>query len=179
MIFGLFRRHTPPQVIATYTAIVAQARQPHFYASLDVPDTVDGRFELVMLHTILVLERLRGGSETDTAFSQDLFDLFFEDMDGTLREMGVGDVTVPKKVKKMAEAFYGRAAVYSQALQDGGTQSLAQAVDRNLFADDPRSPAAHAIARYIRAAADALGAQPTDQILGGRLDWPAATDFSK
>lgn len=179
MIFGLFRRRTPPQVIATYTAIVAQARQPHFYASLDVPDTFDGRFELVILHAILVLERLRGGSEIETAFSQDLFDLFFEDMDGTLREMGVGDVTVPKKVKKMAEAFYGRAAVYSQALADGGTQSLAQTVERNLFADDPRPAAAFAIARYIRAASDALAAQQTKEILAGRLDWPAPTDFVK
>ncbi|WP_029056851.1 ubiquinol-cytochrome C chaperone family protein [Stappia stellulata] len=179
MIFGLFRRRTPPQVIATYTAIVAQARQPHFYASLDVPDTVDGRFELVVLHTILVLERLRGGSQVESAFSQDLFDLFFEDMDGTLREMGVGDVTVPKKVKKMAEAFYGRAAVYGQALKDGGTQSLAGAVERNFFAETQKPEAAFAMARYIRSAADALDGQPADEILQGRPDWPAATDFSK
>ncbi|SDU06340.1 ubiquinol-cytochrome C chaperone family protein [Stappia sp. ES.058] len=179
MIFGLFRRRTPSQVIATYTAIVAQARQPHFYASLDVPDTFDGRFELVMLHTILILERLRGGSEAESAFSQDLFDVFFQDMDGTLREMGVGDVTVPKKVKKMAEAFYGRAAVYSQALKDEGTHSLAEAVDRNLFADGAQPQAAVAMARYIRSAADALEAQPANGILDGRPNWPAATDFSK
>jgi cytochrome b pre-mRNA-processing protein 3 len=179
MIFGLFRRRTPPQVIATYTAIVAQARQPHFYANLDVPDTFDGRFELVMLHTILILERLRGGSEIETTFSQDVFDLFFEDMDGTLREMGVGDVTVPKKVKKMAEALYGRAAVYSQALKDEGTQSLAETVERNLYADRPQPAAAMAMARYIRAAADALAVQQTKDILAGRLDWPAATEFSK
>ncbi|MBL6431158.1 MAG: ubiquinol-cytochrome C chaperone [Alphaproteobacteria bacterium] len=141
MIFGLFRRRTPPQVIATYTAIVAQARQPHFYASLDVPDTFDGRFELVILHAILVLERLQERIGDRTAFSLGSFSICFSrTWTVPCAEMGVGDVTVPKKVKKMAEAFYGRAAVYSQALDDGA-QTLAQTVERNLFADDPR-PAA-------------------------------------
>ncbi len=172
MVFGLFRRRRHPEVHATYTAIVAQARQSGFYARLHVPDTIDGRFEMIMLHMILVLNRLRGEGGAVADFSQELFDLFFADMDGSLREMGVGDLGVPKKVKKMAEAFYGRAAAFGEAIGSGSRQQLVEAVERNLFAGEGDPLAAGAIAGYLRAAADGLAGQTTDEIMAGALRWP-------
>ncbi|WP_186389558.1 MULTISPECIES: ubiquinol-cytochrome C chaperone family protein [unclassified Stappia] len=172
MVFGLFRRRQRPEVLAAYTSIVAQARQPWLYVRYNVPDTVDGRFEMVMLHTILVLNRLRGEGGEVASFSQELFDTFFADMDGSLREMGVGDLGVPKKVKKMAEAFYGRAAAIAEALAADGLQELASVVDRNLFAGASDMGAAHAIARYLREAADGLDRQQASQIVASGPKWP-------
>lgn len=172
MVFGLFRRRRHPEVHATYTAIVAQARQSGFYSRLQVPDTIDGRFEMLMLHMILVLNRLRGEGETVSAFSQELFDLFFADMDGSLREMGVGDLSVPKKVKKMAEAFYGRAGALAEALASDTRQQLVEVVDRNLFAEAGNPVAASAIAAYLREATGLLAEQAPDEIMAGRLRWP-------
>lgn len=172
MVFGLFRRRQRLEVLAAYTAIVAQARQPWLYIRYKVPDTVDGRFEMVMLHTILVLNRLRGEGGEVAGFSQELFDTFFADMDGSLREMGVSDLRVPKKVKKMAEAFYGRAAAIAEALAADGLQDLASVVDRNLFAGAPDMAAAHAIARYLRDAADGLNRQDASRIVADGPKWP-------
>jgi len=172
MVFGLFKRRTRPEVIAAYTQIVAQARQPGFYAELKVPDTVDGRFEMIMLHMILVIDRLRGAPDPASDFSQELFDLFFQDMDSSLREMGVGDLSVPKKVKKMAEAFYGRAASYSEGLRAEDAAELGAAVDRNVFAETSEPVLAGRIAAYIRQAHARLRAQDPDDLMAGTIDWP-------
>jgi cytochrome b pre-mRNA-processing protein 3 len=101
---------------------VAAARQEVFYARWAVPDTVDGRFDMIALHLFLVLERLKGEGQAVEDFRQVLTDTFFQDMDRSLREMGVGDISVGKKVRKMAEAFYGRVQAYAAALS-----SMAQA----------------------------------------------------
>ncbi len=111
--------------------IVAQARLPAFYERFGVPDTVNGRFDMVLLHLWLVLRRLRTGTE-GTALAQALFDHFCSDMDDNLREMGVGDLSVPKRMVKFAEAFYGRTAAYDAALKADGSE-LAQALARNVL----------------------------------------------
>ncbi|OAE97433.1 ubiquinol-cytochrome C chaperone [Bradyrhizobium centrolobii] len=116
---------------AIYGMIVTQAREPIFYRELGVPDTVNGRFDLLLLHLCLLLRRLRaaqGGAE----LSQALFDRFCEDMDDNLREMGVGDQTVPKRMRAFGEAFYGRAQAYDQAI-DGGGEALASAICKNIL----------------------------------------------
>ncbi len=119
MLSRLFRR--APQVADAYplyAGAVAQARQPVFYARLGVPDTVDGRFDLVALHIFLILQRLK--AEPDAApFAQAVFDAMFADMDRNLREMGVGDLSVGKKVKAMAQGLYGRIAAYEAGLAAG------------------------------------------------------------
>jgi cytochrome b pre-mRNA-processing protein 3 len=178
MVFGLFRRRTPDLVTVAYSAIVAQARQPHFYAELAVPDTLDGRFEMVSLHTILVLNRLRGEKDKAGEFGQQLFDLFFLDMDGSLRELGVGDVSVPKKVKKMAEAFYGRAAALGAALASESRAELIEMIDRNVHAGASAPAASAALAAYVRASAETLAAAPVSEILAGRPSWPDQTQFT-
>jgi cytochrome b pre-mRNA-processing protein 3 len=116
---------------AIYGMIVTQAREPLFYRDLGVPDTVNGRFDLLVLHLWIVLRRLQpipGGA----VLSQALFDRFCEDMDANLREMGVGDLAVPKRMQAFGEAFYGRAAAYDLALTEG-REALAQALCKNIL----------------------------------------------
>jgi cytochrome b pre-mRNA-processing protein 3 len=116
---------------AIYGMIVTQAREPAFYRSLGVPDTVNGRFDLLVLHLWLVLRRFRSTSDAKDA-SQALFDRFCDDMDANLREMGVGDLTVPKRMQAFGEAFYGRAAAYDVAFDAGG-DAPAKALCKNIL----------------------------------------------
>lgn len=115
-----------------YQLIVQQARDPKFYRDFSVPDTVDGRFEMISLHVFLVLRRLRRSSEGASKLSQALFDYMFEDMDLCLREMGAGDMGVGKRVKSMIQAFYGRVASYEEGLTDG-KKILEAALLRNVY----------------------------------------------
>jgi cytochrome b pre-mRNA-processing protein 3 len=136
MIFRLFRGGPDARTIdALYGAIVAQARHPAFYLGFEVPDTAEGRFDMIVLHLALLCRRLGRESGSGTApghvssqvLSQGVFDMFCRDMDHNLREMGVGDLTVPKKMQKLAEAFYGRLEVYERALAAAGDEELAAA----------------------------------------------------
>ena len=121
-------------VDSLYTVIVAHSRHPVFYTVFGVPDTVNGRYEVIMLHTYVVMKRLKViGIEASTT-SQALFDLMFADMDKNLREMGVGDLSVGKKIKAMATAYYGRIKAYDEGLE-GGQELLASALRRNLFVE--------------------------------------------
>jgi cytochrome b pre-mRNA-processing protein 3 len=131
MIFSkLFRPSTTKLLAdALYRCIVEQARRPEFYARLGVPDSVDGRFEMIVLHMALVIRRLGGDSET----SQALFDLMFADMDLNLREMGVSDIGLARHVKRMAKGFLGRANAYGEGLALDDDQELMAALRRNLY----------------------------------------------
>jgi cytochrome b pre-mRNA-processing protein 3 len=116
---------------AIYGMIVTQAREPSFYRDLAVPDTVNGRFDLLVLHLWMVLRRFKS-TEGGESLSQALFDHFCDDMDANLREMGVGDLTVPKRMQAFGEAFYGRAAAYDLALTSG-REPLAQTLCKNIL----------------------------------------------
>src|SRR5205085_1197593 len=105
----LFRRSPDPTIAALYGAIVAQARHAGFYQNYAVPDTVLGRFDMIVLHLVLVLRRLRDGGAARSATAQGVFDRFCRDMDDNLREMGIGDQAVPDQMRRVGEAFYGRA----------------------------------------------------------------------
>ena len=124
-----------------YGAIVAQARAPAFYADLGVPDTVSGRFDMLVLHVYLVYRRLASEPATRAA-GQELFDRFCSDMDGTLRERGVGDLAVPRKMRTIGEAFYGRVRVYEGALAATDEAALAAALEKNVFGGASRAQAA-------------------------------------
>lgn len=155
-----------PTIEAIYGMIVAQARLPAFYQRYNVPDTVNGRFDMVLLHLWIILRRLRA-SERGGALAQGLFDRFCSDMDANLREMGVGDLTVPKRMLKFAEAFYGRTAAYDAALQAGGG-ALAQALARNVLLEHDASRAGP-LAAYVHAAIAGLDAVQEPRLLSG--DW--------
>jgi cytochrome b pre-mRNA-processing protein 3 len=132
--FNHFRKpQAPPRgtIEAIYGMIVTQARQPSFYRDLGVPDTVNGRFDLLVLHLWMVLRRFQS-ADGAANLSQALFDHFCDDMDANLREMGVGDLTVPKRMQAFGEAFYGRAAAYDLALTSG-QEPLAQALCKNIL----------------------------------------------
>jgi cytochrome b pre-mRNA-processing protein 3 len=165
MILGLFRpRKDQTSVRGIYAVIVAQARQPVFYAELGVPDTLEGRYDMLMLHAFLYMHRLKDEAEPAKNVAQEVFDYMFSDMDRSLREIGVGDLTVPKKIKKMAQAFYGRAAAYDAALEKPGPD-LAAAVQRNVFGADAASGSnAEAVADYMRQTAKVLAGQGTDDL---------------
>jgi cytochrome b pre-mRNA-processing protein 3 len=175
MIFPLFRRNRRPDTIsALYGMIVAQARHPVFYAGYGVADTINGRFDLLLVHVAMVVERLMR-EEQGKAAGQALFDLFCADMDDNLREMGIGDLSVPKHMKRIGEAFYGRSQVYQQALAQDRDAALIEALTRNVYGGEPRD-AVRALAAYIRKAADDLGRQSAEAIAAGTVSFPDPAD---
>ena len=176
--FNHFRkpRQAPRGTIeAIYGMIVTQAREPIFYRDLGVPDTVNGRFDLLLLHLWLLLRRLRtvqhatGGA---TELSQALFDRFCEDMDDNLREMGIGDQTVPKRMRAFGEAFYGRVQAYDQAMEAGG-EALAAAICKNIL-NGTGMDHARRLAAYARAAETDLGRADEAALLGASFKFPPA-----
>lgn len=160
MIFGLFRKDPRRAVVGQLLQrIVAASRAPALYDhALGIPDTVEGRFEALALHVVLVLRRLRRLPAPADEVAQDLVDAFFRHVEASLREMGVGDMGVPRRMKRLAQAFYGRASAYDAALDAGDAARLADALARNVLAGGP-GPAAAALAAYVAAAEDALAGQ--------------------
>jgi cytochrome b pre-mRNA-processing protein 3 len=144
----LFARKGPSlETVALYGRIVAQARLPVFYRDLGVPDTPEGRFDLLALHAFLVMDGL---SPAEPAQAQSLFDLMFDDMEVNLRELGASDIRIGARVKKLAQDFFGRSQAYRNALKDNDKTSLMAALDRNLFAKSQVQPAQlEALADYV------------------------------
>jgi cytochrome b pre-mRNA-processing protein 3 len=169
MVVSLFTRKKPvPSVDAVYGDIVAAARLPLLYRDLGVPDTVMGRFDTLALHLMLVLRHLRSLPTPADALAQELVDRFFADLDLAMREIGIGDISVPKKVKALGRAFYGRAEAYEAALAgDAPADALERALSRNVL-EKPEEPAlATALAQHIRKLAKALAAMDLDRLLSG------------
>jgi cytochrome b pre-mRNA-processing protein 3 len=174
MILSLFRKNTATEpVYAVYSSIVAQSRQPVFYAEWGVPDTVTGRFDMISLHMALLFRRLRHGSKPAKDFSQAVFDLFFKDMDRSLREMGAGDLAVPKKIQKMGNIFFGLLAAMSDALDRNDVEALSAVISRNIF-DGAEPENACTLAGYVMARDAALASQPIEEITKGSLSFEAA-----
>lgn len=150
-----------------YRQVVEQSRQPLFFTEYGVPDTLDGRFELICVHAFLYLHRLKAERPQANRVCQGFFDRMFADFDRSLREMGVGDLSVGKHIKRMARAFYGRICAYEEAI-GGDEKTLQGALARNLFGTlvDP-APFVHEMAHYVRAAVGTLGGQPTADLLAG------------
>jgi cytochrome b pre-mRNA-processing protein 3 len=145
--------------------IVAQAREPLFYQALGVPDTVNGRFDMVVLHMWMALRQMKRLNDAGPA--QALFDRFCSDMDHNLRELGTGDLAVPRRMQEFGEAFYGRSAAYDQALAAGG-EPLAQALCKNIF-NGQQIEGARRLAAYVGQAVAALAAM--DQATLSGVSW--------
>jgi cytochrome b pre-mRNA-processing protein 3 len=162
------------EAYAIYGALVSQARNPALYLHAGVPDTLEGRFEMVSLHAFLVLRRLRKVSEAQAeaarALGQKVFDVLFDDMDQTLREIGISDLKVGKEIKYLAEAFYGRIGAYDAALDSPDAALLASALVRNVYAQvEPAAETVDALAAYVRRAEQALMEAPVEQLLKGEV----------
>lgn len=170
-----FGRGSDVEVSRTvYERIVAQAREPAFYARLGVPDTPDGRFEMLTLHLFLVLHRLKHerSDPVTAALAQRLTDHLVADMDANLREMGAGDLGVGRRVKRMAGALYGRIAAYEVGF-DRGEAELRQVIRRTVFAATaPTNEQVAAVTHYLVAARDILDGRTASDLARGAIDFP-------
>ena len=169
-----------PDLTPAYTAIMALARRPDHYSDGAVPDSFDGRFDMLAAHVHVMLRRLRSEGVARDDIGQALFDIFFRDMDQAMREAGVGDLGVGKKIRKMAQAYYGRAAAYDEALGKAAPvkqsakakTALADVLQRNLYPDTPDAADAKklkALASYLLAFENKLAEVTLDNILAGKF----------
>lgn len=164
-----------------YEAVIARSREPVFYIDHGVADTVDGRFDMIALHVCLILRRLRRAGRSGEDFSQPLFDLMFMDMENNLREMGIGDMGIPKRMRKLIKAFYGRAGAYGDALDleypRGRENALTEALSRNLYRENiPKQETLEAMARYVDAVAADLEDQAVENLVAGKVRFAALPD---
>ncbi len=184
MIFklpGFARRANTAVIDRIYGEIVAAARRPAFYAEMGVPDTPLGRFEMLSLHVFLLFRRVKQGRNAALdAVVQEVTDEFFKDVDHSLRELGIGDMGVPKRMKKLARMFYGRCHAYGEALDAGDATALQAALTRNIRPDiDSQEgwPGAAPLASYVTAAVGYMERQDDEALLAGRVDFvPVAAE---
>lgn len=172
MIFGLFGKKNGNRRIVErqYAHLTAAAREPGLYEALGVPDTVMGRFEMLSAVLILYFRRTRSCSTSGQEIAQEIIDAFFEDVDHSIRELGVSDVGVPKRMKKFAAMFYGRLESYAAALDAADREALALALRRNIYpeaGDD--APSMEALADHLMAVERTLASVPEEDIDIGAL----------
>ena len=175
MVLGRFFRKSPIKaaVLRLYHAVASQSRRPEFYLEAGVPDTVDGRFDLILLNAFLVMHGLRRSPEKTDEFQQALFDEIFAHMDQSLREMGVGDARLGRQVKAMAEAFYGRVTAYEEGLA-GGAGVLEDALRRNLYGTiDVSGTSVASMADYVRRQAGAMDSEMLRKVMVGQIEFVA------
>ncbi len=177
MIFGLLRKKNANQRIVErqYAHLTAAARQPYLYEALGVPDTVMGRLEMLSAVMILYFRRTRASATSGQEIAQQIVDAFFQDIDHSIRELGISDVGVPKRMKKLAGRFYGRLEAYAAALDAFDEAALAQALKRNIYPEEGEGGAdMHDLARYLFAAEAHLTALDEAVIETGEARLPPA-----
>lgn len=179
-IFGLGKKKEDPRIRGVYDLCVAHARTPTFYLDYKVPDTMSGRFDLIVLHTFLFFHRIKAEDDAMKDFGQKVFDTFVEDMDYSLRELGVGYQKVPKRMKQMGEAFYGRVDVYDKALENQDRQAMRQALGNNVYAEfDDVPDVAERLVEYIFESSDRLTQIPRAALIEAEFQFPDPADFLK
>ena len=165
-------KRTEATALQLYGSSVAQARQPVFYRDWCVADSLDGRFELVMLHVALLLRRLTSGGAEGKELGRLTVERMFGSLDDDLREIGIGDLTVPKRITAAASAFYGRLKAYDEALESGGRDALDVALTRNIPATAGHVLNTARLADYASALAAQLSAQPYERLCNGEVVFP-------
>lgn len=173
--FGAKRLHSQAIVIRTYETIVAAARQPVLYAQWGVPDTALGRFESLSLHMILFLYRTQNASASTKALAQEVVEEFFKDVDHSLRELGIADAGVPKRMKKLAKMFYGRASSYDEALKNQDIVAMQSALARNVKPDATSWEQSGDVANFVFSVSHSLSAQDEAVIESGNLTFSSPT----
>jgi cytochrome b pre-mRNA-processing protein 3 len=179
-VAGLFSRRGKHERTAyqLYGSAVSAARDSYLYATLGVPDTLDGRFDAICLHVYLLIRRLNQDGPAGVEMAQAVFDAMFQDMDINLREMGVGDMSIGKRNRKMWEAFHGRSAAYAGAWDDAA--ALSAALGRNIWrGGEPPAGSPDALARLAKAQATALQAQATPSIMAGSIQFLPAEEAAR
>jgi len=173
-MFGLLRRQSPHRDTAErlYAAVTAQSRQPVFFADLQVPDSVDGRFDVLALHAWMVIDRIRQQADGE-AIAQALFDAMFAHLDFAVREMGAQDLGVGRRIKVMAEGLHGRALAFRTAIAEPDPMALQDVLRRNVFGKaEPSDDAVTRLAAYVRSCVAALAALDLDRLSSAALPWP-------
>jgi len=159
---------------ALYASVVDQSRAPGLYADLGAPDTVEGRFEIYTLHTVLLLDRLREQGEQARETSQALFDAYLKALDHALRELGVGDLSVGRKMRRLGEAFYGRVKSYVAAFDHlPQTDDLEALLARTVY-EGVDAPPSGRLAAYVTRQRAQLADQPLENLLAGDIAWSPA-----
>lgn len=154
-----------------YTRVVEQARTPGLYIDLGCPDTIEGRFEVYTLHLMLVLERLKGQGPEAAEVSQALFDVYLKRLDDALREMGVGDLSVGKKMRKLGEAFYGRLKTFVAAMEALPEREPLTSLIRRTVYDEVDDSHAPELADYLLRQRAALAGNPIEGLVAGEIAW--------
>lgn len=155
-----------------HEALIEQSRQPHFYARLGVPDTMLGRYEMVCLHAYLVLTRLQREGDEGRRLAQTLYEMIFDDFDVALREVGIGDMGIGKRIKKLARNLHGRISVYDSGLATGDAE-LEAALRRNMYASaEPSAEQVAGMIAYIRAARRDMDDCPAEALFAAQLPFP-------
>ncbi|WP_454848960.1 ubiquinol-cytochrome C chaperone family protein [Rhizobium binxianense] len=175
MIFGLFRKKNNNQAIVDrqYQVLTAAARMPELYERLNVPDTVMGRFEMLSIAMILFFRRTRASAVSGQEIAQEIVDAFFQDIDYSIRELGIGDNSVPKRMKKLAGMFYGRLEAYSKAMDAGDAAALAAALRRNIYPQAAEPIDMSGLAQWMMAAETHLSALSEEAIATGSATLPS------
>ena len=175
MIFGLFKKkkRNQPIVDRQYASLTSAAREPFFYTDLDVPDTVMGRFEMLSIVMILFFRRTAKSGVSGQEIAQEIIDAFFQDIDHSIRELGIGDQGVPKRMKKLAGMFYGRLESYAAALDGSDRETLAQALARNVYPQAVDVSPMRGLADWMIDAEASLSALSEDDIARGAAVLPA------
>ncbi len=174
MIFGLFKKKNQNHAIIDrqYSTLTSMARVPFFYSDLDVPDTVMGRFEMLSIVMILFFRRTAKSDSSGQELAQEIVDAFFQDIDHSIRELGIGDQSVPKRMKKLAGMFYGRVETYASALEGKDSEALATALRRNIYPKTEDGPAMRGLAAWMLVAEAALAGVSEDDISRGQAVLP-------
>ena len=177
----MFSRSSSPRRIAAelYSDVVAAARAPVFYAEFGVPDTIEGRYEMIVLHVVLLLRRMRAPGAHRRRLSQALVDFMAADLDRSIRELGVGDMSVGKFMKRLGQGLFGRAAVYDGALDNLDAAALEEAIMRNIFDGyDPGDRILATFARYVQFQNDHLAGLSIEPIAAGHVDFLPFADMN-
>ena len=174
-MFGFFKRKRANQDLfeRLYESLSQASRQKAFYADLGVPDTVEGRFDMLTLHAVLLLERLKQLPPPADDFAQDFVDDLFQRFDAALREMGVGDISVPKRMKRIASHFLGRAKAYNDAINEG-PDAMTRALARNVFGDEAHLAPASRLNHYVHSTREMIEKTSFSQIESAAIPWPDA-----
>ncbi len=175
MVFGLFKKkkQNQPIIDRQYATLTSAARDPVFYTDLGVPDTVMGRFEMISIVMILFFRRTAKSDVSGQEIAQEIIDAFFQDIDHSIRELGIGDQGVPKRMKKLAGMFYGRLERYAEALEGNDREGLANALRRNIYPRNDDEDPMLGLADWMIGAERALASVPEDDIARGVATLPA------
>ena len=156
-----------------YGSIVAQARRPEFFQRYCVADTINGRFEMLSLHMFLVLQALKEKGDHADEVSRATSELFFEHVDDAMREMGVGDLKVHKKVHSAASDFYGRLQAYAEPVRSNDLEGLEAALARNLYSMEEPNALTRELAGYVQASLDVLDGEVDTMLTRGEATFAA------